>query len=64
MWEKTGVPRENPFGQTEDNLVISLTTPRIEPGPHWREASAQTTALPGHPNAIVEHMHVYEFRKK
>ena len=45
---KTGVPREKPLGartRTNNKLNPHMTPrPGIEPGPHWWEASALTTA--------------------
>jgi len=45
---KTGVPGEKPLGaktRTNNKLNPHLTpSPGIEPGPHWWEASALTTA--------------------
>jgi len=40
VWEETGVPGENPRGRAGDDLIFPYTTPVIEPGSHWREASA------------------------
>ena len=46
--EKTGVLGEKPLGvrtRTNNKLNPHMTpSPRIEPGPHWWEASALTTA--------------------
>ena len=45
---KTGVPGENPLGakeRTNNKLNPHMaSTPGFEPGPHWWEASALTTA--------------------
>ena len=46
---KTGEPGEKPSEQgreptTNSTLIIMTSSPRIEPGPHWWEASALTTA--------------------
>ena len=45
---KTGVPGEKPIGaeyRTNNKLNPHMMTgPGIEPGPHWWEASAPTTA--------------------
>ena len=45
---KTGVPREKPLGakeRTNNKLNPHMaSTPGFEPGPHWWEASALTTA--------------------
>jgi len=45
---KTGVPGEKPLGartRTNNKLNPHMTPgPRVEPGPHWWEASALTTA--------------------
>ena len=45
---KTGVPEEKPLGaktRTNNKLNPHMTPgPGIEPGPHWWEASALTTA--------------------
>ena len=45
---KIGVPGEKPLGarmRTNNKLNPHMTpSPRIEPGPHWWEASALTTA--------------------
>ena len=46
--EKTGVPGEKPLGaktKTNNKLNPHMTpSPGIEPGPHWCEMSALTTA--------------------
>ena len=48
--EKTGVPGEKPLGaweRTNNKLNPHMaSTPGFEPGPHWWEASALTTAPP------------------
>ena len=45
---KTGVPGENPFRakeRTNNKLKPHMeSTPKFEPGPHWWEANALTTA--------------------
>ena len=45
---RTGVPGEKPLGaRTRTNNKLDphmMSSPRIEPGPHWWEASALTTA--------------------
>ena len=52
FWEegKTGVPGEKPLEarwRTNNKLNPHMaSTPGFEPGPHWWEASALTTALP------------------
>ena len=47
---KTEVPGEKPLGERErTNNKLNLhmaSTPGFEPGPHWWEASALTTAPP------------------
>ena len=47
---KTGVPGKKPLGakeRTSNKLNPHMaSTPGFEPGPHWREASALTTAPP------------------
>ena len=47
---KTGVPGEKPLGareRTNNKLNPHMaSTPGVEPGPHWWEASALTTAPP------------------
>ena len=47
---ETGVPGEKPFGgreRTNSKLNPHMAwTPGVEPGPHWWEASALTTAPP------------------
>ena len=47
---KTGVPGEKPLGATDrtsNKLNPHMaSTPGFEPGPHWWEASALTTAPP------------------
>ena len=35
LWEETGVPGENPPVRSGDPRTLPLTTPGIEPGPHW-----------------------------
>ena len=55
---KTGVPGEKPLGartRTNNKLNPHMTPrPGIEPGPHWWEASALTTA----PSLLPSH-HIY-----
>ena len=50
---KTGVPGVKPLGTRErtNNKLYphKASTPGFEPGPHWREASAHTTASPWPP---------------
>ena len=47
---KIGVPGDKPLGATErTNNKLNphiASTPRVEPGPHWWEASALTTVPP------------------
>ena len=47
---KTGVPGEKPLGareRTNNKLNLHMvSTPGFEPGPHWWEMSALTTAPP------------------
>ena len=48
VFEESGVPGEKPLGaekRTNNKLNPHMTSsPGIEPGPHWRKASALTTA--------------------
>ena len=54
---KTGVPGEKPFGameRTNDTLNPRMASPPgFEPGPHWWEASALTTAPSLAPLALL-----------
>ena len=53
---KAGVPGEKPLGarvRTDNKLKSHVaSTPGFEPGPHWWEASAITTALSLLPNLL------------
>jgi len=66
---KTGVPGEKPLGareRTNDKLNPHMaSTPGVEPGPHWWEASALTTAPPLLPSASIyesNHCHYKSYR--
>ena len=54
---KPGVPGEKPLGagyRTNNKLNLHMTSnPGIEPGPHWWEASAFTTAPTLLPNPLI-----------
>ena len=54
---KTGVPGEKPLGareRTNDKLKPRMaSTPGFEPGPHWWETSALTTAPPLLPKEFI-----------
>ena len=54
---QTGVPGEKPLGakeRTKNKINPHMaSTPRFEPGPHWWEASALTTAPPLLPIIVV-----------
>ena len=55
---KTGVPGEKPLTARErTNNKLNphmVSTPGFEPGPHWWEASALTTAPPLLPKKLAE----------
>ena len=57
---KTGVPGEKPLGaekRTNNKLNPHMTSsPGIEPGPHWWEASALTTAP-----SLLPQIYIYTF---
>ena len=57
---KIGVPGEKPLGKrTRTNNKLNLPSPGIDPGPHWWEARAFTTASSLFPNRIHESCSYY-----
>ena len=63
---KTGVPGEKPLGaekRTNNKLNPHMTSsPGIEPGPHWRKASALTTAPSLLPPRLQEKAQIYHLK--